>query len=910
MSNRIHSATVRRSVRHSAHELRRSIEALEPRVLMAANAWKAAVAGDWSDPTKWSAGHVPTSSEDVSIAVAGSYIVTHNQGTTDSVKSLTISATSATLELIGGKVQVSGATSVSGGTLTLQGGGLLKGTLATSGTGKFTITGSGILDGVTIASDLPVASGTLFLYHTVTLNSGKKITTTDATVYLYDQPDGGASLLGSGEVVLGGVSGGNVYLYNGSGHNATIASTIKVHGFGTVYFYGGTNNSTIQADQNGKTLSVTGATWINKGTLSATNGGILTVSGTWSSPSPGAINENASTLNLAGAFDTIPLPTRTAGAINVTGTYDLKGSTLALTATTGPWNLQGGTIKNGTISQTSATLLNVVGSGTLDTMTIASDFTFSSATLFLYHANTLSTGKKLTDNDGTLYLYDQPTGGASLNGTGEVILAGASGGSVYFYNGSGHLATISTTIKIHGYGTVYFYAGTNNATITADVNSKTLTVTGATWSNKGTLSAINGGNMTVSGTWSSPSPGVLSENASTLTLSGTFSNIVLPTRTAGTILLNGVYDLANGTLALTPTTGSWNDQGGTVKNATLNFTGGATLSIVGSATFDHVTFAKDYTVTSGTMFLNHANTLATGKKIIVNDGTLYLYDTATGGASLGGTGEVVLGGASGGTVYFYNGSGHLATLASTILTHGYGTVYFYTGESNTGTIQADVSGKTLSASGSTWVNKGTLSAINGATLTVSGTWSSPSPGKTTETNSTINLSGTFTNITLPVRTGGTILMNGIYDLAGSTLALTATTGSWNFQGGTIKNGSLSLAGGANLAIIGSATLDKVTLASNYTVASTTLFLIHACSLASGVQLTANLGTIYLYDQADGGASLNGSGEVILAGATGSSFYLYNGSGHLASIGSGVRVHGFGTFYSYGSVNNGIVEADV
>ena len=73
MSTRIHSANVGRSSRSA----RRSIEALEPRVLMAANAWKAAVGGDWSDGTKWSAGHVPTSSEDVSIAVAGSYVVTH-----------------------------------------------------------------------------------------------------------------------------------------------------------------------------------------------------------------------------------------------------------------------------------------------------------------------------------------------------------------------------------------------------------------------------------------------------------------------------------------------------------------------------------------------------------------------------------------------------------------------------------------------------------------------------------------------------------------------------------------------------------------------------------------------------------------------------------------------------------------
>src|SRR3954452_7425771 len=52
------------------------IEDLEGRLMMAANAWKAAVSGSWNDATKWSLGHVPTVSEDVQITVAGNYTVT------------------------------------------------------------------------------------------------------------------------------------------------------------------------------------------------------------------------------------------------------------------------------------------------------------------------------------------------------------------------------------------------------------------------------------------------------------------------------------------------------------------------------------------------------------------------------------------------------------------------------------------------------------------------------------------------------------------------------------------------------------------------------------------------------------------------------------------------------------------
>src|SRR5688572_20277783 len=54
------------------------IEALEDRVLFATNAWKAAVSGSWDDATKWSLGHVPTTTEDVQISVAGDYTVTLN----------------------------------------------------------------------------------------------------------------------------------------------------------------------------------------------------------------------------------------------------------------------------------------------------------------------------------------------------------------------------------------------------------------------------------------------------------------------------------------------------------------------------------------------------------------------------------------------------------------------------------------------------------------------------------------------------------------------------------------------------------------------------------------------------------------------------------------------------------------
>jgi hypothetical protein len=48
---------------------------MEGRLLLSTNNWKAAVSGNWEDASKWSLGHVPTGSEDVTITAVGTYAV-------------------------------------------------------------------------------------------------------------------------------------------------------------------------------------------------------------------------------------------------------------------------------------------------------------------------------------------------------------------------------------------------------------------------------------------------------------------------------------------------------------------------------------------------------------------------------------------------------------------------------------------------------------------------------------------------------------------------------------------------------------------------------------------------------------------------------------------------------------------
>jgi hypothetical protein len=89
-------------------------------VLFAANVWKSAVSGSWNDATKWSLGHVPDATEDVSISVAGSYTVTLDatKASYYYANSLKVGGNTGTQALkfdVGGVLYVKGAINVASG---------------------------------------------------------------------------------------------------------------------------------------------------------------------------------------------------------------------------------------------------------------------------------------------------------------------------------------------------------------------------------------------------------------------------------------------------------------------------------------------------------------------------------------------------------------------------------------------------------------------------------------------------------------------------------------------------------------------------------------------------------------------------------------------------------------------------
>ncbi len=114
--------------------------------------WKDPISGNWSDPTKWDLGRVPTATDNVLIDAAGTYTVTLDVNAT--VASLTLGGASGTqtLDQNAYTLTLNGASTIStngvynliGGTLTGSGSLTVNGTMnwsggTVTGTGAFTV---------------------------------------------------------------------------------------------------------------------------------------------------------------------------------------------------------------------------------------------------------------------------------------------------------------------------------------------------------------------------------------------------------------------------------------------------------------------------------------------------------------------------------------------------------------------------------------------------------------------------------------------------------------------------------------------------------------------------------------------------------------------------------------------------
>ncbi len=694
-----------------------------------------------------------------------------------------------------------------------------------------------------------------------------------------------------------------------------------------------TNAADGQIIANVGTVSLTG-TWSNAGTIALSNNGTVDLGGTL-------------TLGSLGTFNRTPT---SGGTVNLTGTLNLTGATLD--ASTGPWTLDGGKIVGGTVTDN---LLNAKTTSTLQDVTLAGTLTFPSAGGGAVSIVDVA-GAGLTLAGGTVILSGTAdelrfAGTQVLGGTGTVNMSGAGG---ITDSGSGNILTIALGVTVQGGDDAFINVGTaeleNLGTISGNVpgDFPPLTITGTNWVNHGKIEGPGLTGVTLAGSWTNAADGQIIANVGTVSLTGTWSNAgTIALSNNGTVDLGGTLTLASlGTVNRTPTSG------GTVNlTGTLNLTG-ATLDastgpwtldggkIVGGTVTDNLLNAKttstlqDVTL-AGTLTFPSAGGGAVsivdvaGAGLTLAGGTVILSGTAdelrfAGTQVLGGTGTVNMSGAGGITD---SGSGNILTIALGVTVQGGDDAFINVGTAeleNLGTISGNVPGDfpPLTITGTNWVNEGTVQGVNDGGVALAGTWTNQgiiqavSGGSVHLGPDDLTGSGSFTNHGTITGVDGFIYLNSTLNNAGSTLALSDSTGSWYIEFGEILGGTVTTSGNAALiATKNTGTLAGVVLAGTLTMATPLLPVSDAGKITVTGGLTLSSGSVNFSESAvltfAGTQTLGGTGTVTFSGETGNNGIAVS-SGATLTISSGVTVEGnSGTVGSSSAgliTNQGTIEA--
>ncbi|HND53855.1 MAG TPA: LamG domain-containing protein, partial [Pirellulaceae bacterium] len=444
---------------------------------------------------------------------------------------------------------------------------------------------------------------------------------------------GGTLTIGPGVTIHGGTGAVGYNSNYGGSSNVTVVNqgTIIADSAGTVTVNGvNWSNAGAIAGSGGGNVLLAGTSGLNSGALSIIGGGSLTIGGAWTSP--GTISETSSTINLGGTFNLAQLAnfTRSGGNVNLTGTLNNVGTTLALNATSGSWNIVGGTINGGRVTAADGARLYATGSGGSLTggVVLEGDATLTQPTVLdmtaVQNANVTVAGG-LTMNNATAALGNSTGSYGALRFSDTNSLLGGTNSQVVFSSGSnsgyntlassvgGGTLTIGSGLTIHGgagaVGYNNIYGGPSNVslvnqgTILADAAGG-LFVQGASVNNQGVIGATGAGVLSVQpttltnyssgtltgGTWQATSGGTLrlisatgiTTDAATIVVDGASSNIYRDTGTTSalsglaTIAAAGSLTLANNR-ALT-TAGSLTNAG------TLNIQSGAVLTPGGAFT--------------------------------------------------------------------------------------------------------------------------------------------------------------------------------------------------------------------------------------------------------------------------------------------------------------------------------------
>jgi len=709
-------------------------------------------------------------------------------------------ATTATTMTVGGNVALSGtSTLTTGAGLTITGNlSVGDGTTFTAGAFALTVSGTttvgaGTSGNLTISS----ASGTKIFTGLVTVNSGGTWANTSAN----------SPVTFRGGITLNGTGAFNA----GTGVNTFDTNTQTLTGTFTI-----------------PSVTVTGVTLNNNGTLTVSTA----LAGT------GGLTQGASaTLNIGASAANLTLATLTATASPNTVNYNASGVQTVVATTYNNLTLSGSGAKTMTGVTTIGGNLTISGTATMTgnagfTVTGALNYSSTSGTTTLTAATPISigtfsqsgTGGTLADNGNTITVTG--TGASTwvlsagtFTATGTALFTGAAPqiGAANFYNlslGGSASATTAGAVTVGGNlnvqdGTTFTAAAfaltvTGTTTVgggtsgTLSISSATgaksfadVTVSsGATWTNSANAAVAIGGNLANSGTFTAGS-GTYTLSGSSKTISGTIS---IPSLTVtGTYANSGA--LTVGTLLTVTSPGVLTNNGTITATTALSGTGGLTQGASATLNIGGTSGITALTATASGNTVNYTGTSQTLKVVA------YYHLTLSGGAETFGVIATI--------------SGNLTLSGSATATMGGNLTIGGNLSIGDGTTFASASTYTLGVTGTTTVGGG-----------ASGTFTLAGTGAMTFTSDvTINTGGLWNETAVAAYSFGGSLQNGG--------TLTANTGVHTFTGAT-KTFS-----GANAIVIPSVTVNG-TYQNNGTLTVNTAFA-GSGGLTQGTSATLNIG---------------------------------------------------------------------
>ncbi len=451
------------------------------------------MSGAWDNPSNWSSGSLPASTDDVTVSsTAVNGLTISDAETVNSIQGNgTISITGGSLTIFSAS-EFDGELSVSGGTLQASGALSLGGTMAWTGG-----TESGTLD-VGSSATLAFSGGNNKVLSDLTLNNAGTIDWTGGNLGLQD-----SSTIDNESGALFDIETDNV-IVTMDGGDSTVSA---VDNAGTLEKNAGTGTTTFQAGGSGATavLNNTGTVEINSGTLNLSDGGTNSTSGTFDVESTGTLQFSGDTFTLdnGSTFTGAGYTHVTGGTLNIAGnvtvdTFEMDGGTVSGTGTL---------TVNIAMLWTGGTVSGTLGVGSSATLTFSTGNNKVLSNLALDNAGTIDwTG-------GNLGLQDSSTidneSGALFDIETDNTIVTMDGGD----NTVSALDNAGTLRKDAGTGTTTFQSGGNGAT--AVLNN-----TGTVEVNSGTLNLSDGGSNSATGTFAVASAGLVQFSGGTFTLDG------------------------------------------------------------------------------------------------------------------------------------------------------------------------------------------------------------------------------------------------------------------------------------------------------------------------------------------------------------------------------------------------------